>query len=358
MPPPRRDLDKTRALLEDWFRARHPAASEVCVGPLSGPSATGFSSDTLLFDLTLARDGVRTIHALVCRAEPSGFGVFPRYDVTAQYRVMDALAGSGVPVPRMVGLERDPALLGAPFLVMERVAGRIPTDNPPYHAGGWVTEIAPGERAALWESGLDTLAAIHRVDAAAHGIDFLDAPPPGADTVGWQLAFWRGYFEWVAAGRAFPTLESGWERLAAERPPASSRRDLCWGDARIGNMIFDAGRCVAVLDWEMATLGPAEMDLGWFLFMDRHHYEGLDVPRLAGFPDREASIARWERGTGRRAEHVAFWELFTAWRFAVILARIGDQMQRYEILPPDSNFGRDNTASRLLAKVMGLPAPG
>ena len=83
MPPPRRDLDKTRALLEDWFRARHPAASEVRVGPLSGPAATGFSSDTLLFDLTLVAGGVRSVHALVCRAEPSGFGVFPRYEEEA-----------------------------------------------------------------------------------------------------------------------------------------------------------------------------------------------------------------------------------------------------------------------------------
>jgi aminoglycoside phosphotransferase (APT) family kinase protein len=358
MPPPRRDFEKTRRILEDWFRARHPAAREVAVGPLSGPAATGFSSDTLLFDLTLEQDGARATRALVCRAEPSGFAVFPRYDVALQYRIMDALAGSDVPVPRMVGLERDASLLGAPFFVMEQVAGRIPTDNPPYHAGGWVTEIEPAEREAIWNSGLDALAAIHRVDPAARGIDFLDAPPPGADTIGWQLDFWRRYFEWAAGGRAFPTLEAAWQWLAARRPPAASQRGLCWGDARIGNMIFAGGRCVAVLDWEMATLGPAEMDLGWFLFLDRHHYEGLDVPRLAGFPDRAASIARWERATGRRAEHVAFWEAFAAWRFALIMVRIGDQLQHYEMLPADSTFARDNTASRLLAKVMGLPAPG
>lgn len=357
MPVPRRDLEKTREILAAWFRARLPAARDLAVGPLSGPSATGFSSDTLLFDVEYEESGRRVSRALVCRAEPTGFGVFPVYDVALQYRVMDALARTEVPVPKMVGLERDPSLLGSPFFVMERVAGRIPTDNPTYHQGGWVSEVAPDERRSIWESGLDALAAIHRQDAPALGIDFLPAPPAGADTVAWQLEHWRGYYEWVAGDRRFPTLEEAHAWLLAHRPPPSERRELCWGDARIGNMIFDAGRCVAVLDWEMATLGPADMDLGWFLLLDRHHCEGVGVPRLEGFPDRAASIARWERAAGRAAQHVEFWEAFAAWRFAVIMARIAAQLQHYELLPADSTFGADNMMSRLLARMLGIAPP-
>jgi aminoglycoside phosphotransferase (APT) family kinase protein len=357
MPVPRRDLEKTRSILAEWFRARLPAARNVAVGPLSGPAATGFSSDTLLFDLDYEEDGRCVSRALVCRAEPTGFGVFPVYDVAKQYQIMDGLADTDVPVPNMVGIERDAAPLGSPFFVMERVAGRIPTDNPPYHAGGWMTESEPAERRAIWESGLDGLAAIHRQDPRALGIDFLDAPPPGADTVAWQLAYWHRYAGWVTGGRSFPVLEGAYEWLLAHRPPPTTQADLCWGDARIGNMIFDAGRCIAVLDWEMATLGPAEMDLGWFLLLDRHHCEGIGVPRLEGFPDREASIARWERGTGRSAAHLEFWEAFAAWRFGVVMARVAAQMLHYEVLPADSNFAADNTMSRLLAKMLGLAPP-
>jgi aminoglycoside phosphotransferase (APT) family kinase protein len=357
VPPPRRDLEKTRRLLEEWFRARLPAARGVSVGPLSGPAATGFSSDTLLFDLAYEQAGARVERALVCRAEPSGYGVFPSYDVTRQYRIMDALAATDVPVPRMLALERDPALLGSPFFVMERVAGRIPNDSPPYHAAGWLTESAPAERAAVWESGLDALAAIHRCDAAALGIDFLDAPGPADDTVAWQLASWDRYFEWVAEGRRFPVLEAARAWLHASRPPVPARRELCWGDARIGNMIFDGGRVAAVLDWEMATLAPAEMDLGWFLLLDRHHCEGIGVPRLDGFPPRAASIARWEAGSGRRAEHVAFWEMFAAYRFAAIMVRIAGQLQHFEMLPPDSRFAWENPMAGLLAKMLESP-PG
>jgi aminoglycoside phosphotransferase (APT) family kinase protein len=359
VPAPRgRDFEKTRVQLAEWLHGKLPRATELLVSPLSGPGATGFSSDTLLFDVESIEDGRRVHRALVARVEPTGFNVFPTYDLTKQYRVMDALRATGVPVPKMHWFEPDASLLGAPFYVMERVEGRIPTDNPPYHAGGWMTEATPAERGAIWRSGVDTLAAIHNCDAVRLGIDFLDAPPPGADTVAWQLDHWRGYADWVFAGRAFPTLEAGWQWLVAHRPPPSQRRDLCWGDARIGNMIFRDGRCVAVLDWEMASLGPAEMDLGWFVFMDRHHYEAMGVPRLDGLDDRAATIARWERATGRTAEHVAFWEAFCAWRFAVIMARIGDQMQSLGVMPPDSTFAHDNTASRLLAKTLELPPPG
>ena len=124
-------------------------------------------------------------------------------------------------------------------------------------------------------------------------------------------------------------------------------------------MIFRDGRCVAVLDWEMATLGPR-----------RDGPRLVPAPRpppLRGHrraaPSRDSRSARDDRALGSaapaaRAEHVAFWEAFAAWRFAVIMARIGGQMQHYEILPADSNFAADNTASRLLAKMLGLAAPG
>ena len=359
MPAPRgRDFEKTRQQFAEWLHGKLPRATELVVSELSGPAATGFSNDTLLFDLESVEDGRRELRALVARIQPTGFGVFPTYDLRLQYRVMAALRGTDVPVPQMLWFEPDESLLGAPFYVMERVDGRIPTDNPPYHVGGWITEIRPEERGAIWSSGVDTLAAIHRCDAAKLGIDFLDAPPAGADSVAWQLETWKRYADWATGERAFPTLEAGWRWLQAKRPPPSQRRDLCWGDSRVGNMIFRDGRCVAVLDWEMATLGPVEMDLGWFLLLDRHHHEAMDMPRLAGLPSREESIARWERGTGRRAHDVAYWEAFAAWRFAVILARIAAQLHHFELLPADSAFAQDNTASRLLARVMELPAPG
>ena len=359
MPAPRgRDLARTREQLAAWLAKKLPAARRLAVSELAGPAATGFSNDTLLFDLCWEQDGRRLARGLVCRIEPTGLGVFPEYDVARQYRLMGALRGTGVPVPEMLGLEPDPAVLGAPFFVMERVEGRIPGDNPPYHAAGWLVEAHPAERAALWWSAVDTLAAVHRCAPTALGIDLPDAPGPGDDAHAWQLAHWGRYADWAGGGRPQPTADAAREWLRAHLPRDPASRGLCWGDARIGNMIFRDGRCVAVLDWEMATLGPPEMDLGWFLFMDRHHSEGVGAPRLAGFPERAETVARWEAGVGHAARDLAYYEVFAAFRFTVILYRLGRQMIEYGILPGDATFPLDNTASRLLTRMLELPPPG
>ncbi|MCL4684354.1 phosphotransferase family protein [Myxococcota bacterium] len=359
MPVPRRDLEKTHASLTAWLHRQLPQAQALKLSPLSGPEATGFSNDTLLFDLSYQEGGQSRDRALVCRAEPiTDFRIFPGYDVVQQYRIMDALSGTGVPVPGMMWLEPDSSVLGSPFFVMERVPGRIPTDNPPYHAGGWVFEIEPDERRALWQAAVDALAAIHRQDPEALGLDFLTAPPADADACAWQLEHWSSYCDWVTAGQRQPVLDAALAWLRARRPPSDDPRRLCWGDARIGNMIFHAGRCEAVLDWEMATLAPPEMDLGWFLYMDRHHSEGIGMPRLSGLPDREETVARWEGHLGRPARNLEYWEAFAAFRFAAIMTRVAQQLMHFGILPADSPFAVDNTASRMLARVLELPWPG
>src|SRR6185295_15576045 len=230
--------------------------------------------------------------------------------------------------------------LGAPFFVMEKVDGRIPGDNPPYHAAGWVTEIAPAERAALWWHGLEVLARIHRLDWRATGLDFLSGHMPGPPGVLRQLAYYERFLAW-ARGRPQPIAEAALAWLRA-RVPAEEPVGVCWGDARIGNMIFRDGRCVAVLDWEMATLGNPEQDLGWWLFLDRHHSEGIGLPRLDGFPSREETVARYEELTRRRVRHLEFYELFAGFRFAVIMCRLAQMLIAFDALPSDSDLETNN----------------
>jgi len=130
--PKGRNLEETRTRLADWLASREPGADELRVEDLRGPQDTGFSSDTLMFDLHRRQGDESTTQPLVVRLEPiSDFGVFPEYDVAQQYRMMDALADTPVPVPRMLWLEEDPGPLGSPFYVMERLEGRVPSDSPP-----------------------------------------------------------------------------------------------------------------------------------------------------------------------------------------------------------------------------------
>ncbi len=355
MPAPRRDLEALRARFHAWLERKLPAARELQLGALSGPGTTGFSSDTLMVEARWREgDGERNA-SLVLRLEPLERWVFPVYDVGRQFRIQSRLAGTPVPVAPMRWLEEDADVLGSPFYVMDRVAGRIPPDNPPYHTTGWLADASPKAREALWNGALDVLADLHGVDWSGGGLGFL-AEPEADSPMDAQLDYYADYLRW-AGGPAQLWLEDALARLRETRPSATGPTVISWGDARIGNMIFEGTRCRAVVDWEMAGLGPPELDLGWFLYMDRHHSEGVESPRLPGLPDRAASVARYEARTGRPVAHLDWYEQFAAFRFAAIMVRLAQQMKHLGVLPADSRFEVDNTASRMLARVMDLPPP-
>ncbi len=271
---------------------------------------------------------------------------------------MQALAATDVPVPRVYWLElEDRTVLGGAFYIMRQVRGRVPSDQPPYHAGGWMADATPAERAAIWWGGIEMLARVHRLDYRALGFAFLELPQLGPTPLDWQIAYYERFLTWAAQGRPQPVIEAALVWLKRHRP-TDEPIVLSWGDARIGNIIFDGTTPVAVLDWEMVTVGSPEMDLGWSIFLDRHHSEGIEVPRLDGFPSYQDTVARYEALTGHRVRHLHYYEVFAGFRFAVIMTRIAQQMIIYGVM--DEAAGREfevnNTVTRLLAKLLGLPS--
>jgi aminoglycoside phosphotransferase (APT) family kinase protein len=109
----------------------------------------------------------------------------------------------------------------------------------------------------------------------------------------------------------------------------------------------------------MVTLGSPESDLAWAIFLDRHHSEGIETPRLAGFPSHEETALRYESWTGHRVKHLHYYQVFAGFRFAVIFLRIAQQIVHYELMDAEAGrrFELDNTVTRLLAKDLGLPPP-
>ncbi|MFQ5514464.1 MAG: phosphotransferase family protein [Myxococcota bacterium] len=357
MPMPQgRDLELTRKQLREFFAAELPDAEDLRLSPLRGPGTTGFSNDTLMFDLEWREGGRARREALVVRISPSGVRVFPDYDLGLQYRVLRQLEPTSVPVPRVRWMNADGRVLGDPFYVMERVEGRIPPDNPTYHAEGWMTEIEDSDREAIWWSGLEVLTRIHRLDWPRLGFDFLLTAKAGADPLGEQLEYYERFLAWAAEGRPQPTTSAALEELKRRRPPLE-RLALCWGDSRLGNMIFRENRCVAVLDWEMAIVADPEQDLAWWLFFDEHHSSGADIPRLGGLPSRAETVARYQEWTGWKVRHLEYYEAFAAFRFAVIMIRIARMLAAHGLLPEDSEFERNNTCTRMLARMLDLPPP-
>jgi len=166
---------------------------------------------------------------------------------------------------------------------------------------------------------LDTIADIHRIDWRAHG---LGEVVPARDNTA-EIARWRDYLGWYGGGDVLvPALVDALDWCGSHRPEAEAEASLLWGDVRLGNVIFDeVGTPVAVLDWEMATIGAAEHDLAWTLILDAIQAELLGR-RVAGFLDHDAAVARFEARQGRQVRDLGWYEIFAMVRSTAIMTRI------------------------------------
>ncbi len=300
-----RDPEATAAGVARWLAAQRGATVEVTA--VAQPSA-GLSSETLLVDLTV--DGAP--EALAVRLPPLGPGLFPTYDLDLQARAQQAAADGGVPTAVPAEVVDDEGWVGSPFLVMPVVTGRLPGPVPALD--DWIRDAAPGDQDRLYDGVLDAVARLHRVE-----------PPdrvPRRDLVA-ELAHWRGYLDWCAEGGPVPALLAealAWcaERRPAAEPPAV----LLWGDVRLGNVVVgtDWGPA-ALLDWEMATVGAPEHDLGWWWGLEAMAEELLGR-RVDGFPTREQAQARYEAAVGRPLQDLGWYEVLALVRSTAILVRV------------------------------------
>lgn len=345
-----RDAGETAATLARWLGqvvgVERPAVADVAI-----PGATGWSNETVLFDAAWGDGDERRARRLVARIAPSGHQVFPDETFLRQHAVMHALAErTDVPMARVHWLETDPSWFGQPFWIMDRIAGDIPTDTPPYARQGWLHDASPAQQARAWNAGVDALASIHRVDLEALGL------PPGTypdvdDTLARHLDDLGRFLTWAEEGTPFGLARRALDLLRRDRPPEPAEGPcLVWGDARLSNLIYRDFAVAAVLDWEMSGIGDPLLDVGWWLFADEALTTGSGCTRLPGFPSRDETARRWAAATGRSAGALAYYELFAGLRFTVIMLRMGRLLADMGFVPPE--FGRDNLISRALADLL------
>lgn len=352
------DPQRHRQRIEAWMRRQLPDAEDLRVVRLDMPRATGFSNETVFFDAATREAGREVVRRYVARVEQEDGPLFPvqtpacRVSVELQYRIMRTIAASGaVPVPPLVAYEADAGVLGRPFFVMEFVAGEIPGDVPRYSQHGFLVEKAsPEQRARLVRDGVDQLAALAEIDWRAAELDWLD-PSGGAPSLPQQLGLHRDTVLRELRGREHPVLLRGLDWLEANAPDAPV--GLSWGDARIGNMIWQDYRCAAVVDWEAAALLPPEADIGWWVMFDRMSFDDMGAPRLEGFPTRGEMVERWQARTGRGiAGGIDYWEIFAVMRFCAIMVKLGDRLTRRGLAPPDANLPIANGTTEALARLL------
>jgi len=247
--------------------------------------------------------------SLVVRKKPPGDLLPSAHAVEREHRIMKALRvhGTGVPVPEALGLCEDPAVVGTPFFVMRYVA------NATIYWDPTLPQVPTAEsRAAIYHEYVDALAALHRVDYTKVGL--ADYGKVGG-FVGRQVDRWSKQYE-ASRTSTIPAMESlmSWVR---SRVPAGDETTLIHGDYRIDNLIYaeDEPRALAIIDWELSTLGHPVSDLayacmGYHLNLPgRGGLAGIDVANL-GIPDERALVARYCEKTGRAA--IADWEYFMA----------------------------------------------
>ncbi|HYK71021.1 MAG TPA: phosphotransferase family protein [Streptosporangiaceae bacterium] len=359
-----RSIPALTAALQRWMAAQpglpgDPPGAPTVTG-VRPPDSNGLSSTSVLFDVSWAAgDGARR-GSYVARMAPEAEAVpvFPHYDLSLQFEVMSKVAARcEIPLPRLVWNVPDGGPLGTPFFVMDRVEGRVPLDNPPYVFAGWLLEATAEERAQLQRASVQILAKLHAVPAQALAVPAL-RPPAGQEALRYHLELQRDYYHWALAddGVRVPIIERSLDWLEEHWPDDPGPDVLNWGDARIGNIVYQGFEPAAVLDWEMAALGPRELDVGWFVFLHRFFQDIAEFFEVEGLPDflRRSEVEQcYTELTGWQLRDMDFYLTYAALRHAIIMARIRRRMIHFgeEEVPadPDDYVMHRASLERLLA---------
>ncbi|MFN8028097.1 MAG: phosphotransferase family protein [Acidimicrobiia bacterium] len=325
-----RDRELLVGRFTEWFRATTGDRTAI-VRDVGSPSASGFSSDTLLLDLAWTADGGLHERAVVVRLPPpaDAWPVFPDYDLGRQVAAMRAVCDGStslgpVPVPEVLWFVADPAVLGAEFMVMERINGEAAPDVMPYTWGSWVTELSAADQQRLADASIDLLAGIHAVDVTPEVADAITYHQYAGTPLQRHFAHELAYYEWAREGRHFPTIERGFAVLQAHCPTSAPEARIGWGDARIGNILFVDATPTAVLDWEMVALTPPAVDLAWMVYFAEHLQRSAlrrDLPGIPGLLAPDTALARYEHTSGTTVDDFAWHLCYAGVREMVISIR-------------------------------------
>jgi aminoglycoside phosphotransferase (APT) family kinase protein len=321
-----RDLEVVRARLESWLVGRLQPGAGPKVPELGRTSTTGMSSETLLFEATWNDQGTPRVERLVARVapDPADVPVFPNYYMDRQFEAIRLVGEiSPVPVPRVRWYEPDPAVIGTPFFIMERVDGEVPPDVMPYAFGGnWLYDAAAADQRRLQDATVDVLAQLHAIDRATETFKFLLFDEPGATPLRRHVAHAWSWYEYAkAGGERSPIVERGFAWLEDHWPATEGPAVLSWGDSRIGNVMYRDFRPVAVLDWEMAGLAPREVDLGWLIYAHRAFHDmatGYGLPGMPDFMRPDDVAARYEQESGITVRDLDFYITYAGVQWGIV----------------------------------------
>lgn len=342
-----RDVTTLPTVLARWLSTVLPGAVTPDVTVESGIDANGMSSETIVLTGRWHHDGADVEQKWVARVAPTqaDVPVFSSYRLDHQFEVM-RLAGelTDVPVPTVRWLEDTGSVLGTPFFLMDHVDGIVPPDVMPYTFGGnWFFDAAPEQQRALQDATVAVIAQLHSIPDASNTFDFLaQADPPGDTALRRHFGWLKEWYDFAVPDignsplveRALAWLEDNFPDEVAAAEPV-----LVWGDSRIGNVLYRDFAPVAVLDWEMACIGPRELDAAWMIFAHMVFQELCGLAGLPGLPEvmREDDVRSTYRNlTGIELGDLQWFYTYSAVVWACVFMRTGARRVRFgEIEKPD-----------------------
>ncbi|HET9875998.1 MAG TPA: phosphotransferase family protein [Mycobacterium sp.] len=342
-----RDVSALPAVLSRWLSTMLPGGAVPEIEIESGVDTNGMSSETIMLSGCWLQDGAPVQRRWAMRVAPTAedVPVFPTYRLDHQFEVMRRVGEfTDVPVPRPRWIEPTGEVLGTPFFLMDRVDGVVPPDVMPYTFGNnWFAD-APAERQReLQDATVEVLAKLHAIPDAENTFGFLDEGRTGDTALRRHFGWVRSWYA-LAVGdigrsplleRTFDWLDTHWPDRAAGGQPV-----LCWGDARIGNVLYRDFKPVAVLDWEMMTLGPRELDVAWLIFAHMVFQELAGLATLPGLPDVLAEddvCAAYQRITGVELGDLHWFYVYAGLMWAVVFMRTSARRIRFgEVEKPEN----------------------
>ena len=329
----------------------------------SGVDSNGMSSETIILTGRWEQAGQRHEEKWVARVAPTAqdVPVFSSYRMDHQFDVIRLVGElTDVPVPRVRWLEPTGSVLGTPFFLMDYIEGQVPPDVMPYTFGNnWFAD-APAERQReLQDSTVEVIAKLHSIPDAQRQFGFLDDGSE-SNALRRNLNWLQSWYQFAVPdiGRS-ELIERSLDWLEANFPADVAATDpvLVWGDSRVGNVLYADFRPVAVLDWEMAVLGPREMDVAWMIFAHMVFQELAGLAGMPGLPDfmREADVkATYTERAGVELGDLHWFYVYSGVIWACVFMRTSARRVRFgEIEKPDdveSLFYHASVLKRLIGE--------
>lgn len=360
-----RDSSTLPAVMSQWLATVLPGGAVPTVTVESGVDANGMSSETIILTGEWEQDGHTTTQKWVARVAPSAADVpvFPTYRMDHQFDVIRLVGElSDVPVPRVRWLEETGEVLGTPFFLMDLADGVVPPDVMPYTFGGnWFADAPADKQRELQDSTVEVLAKLHSIPNAENTFGFLaEVDPPGDTPLRRHFCWLKDWYEFAVSdiGRS-PLVERALAWLEQHFPDdvAATQPVLAWGDSRIGNVLYEDFRPVAVLDWEMATVGPRELDVSWIIFAHMVFQELAGLAGLPGLPDvlREDDVrSTYEELTGTTLGALDWFYVYSGVIWCCVFMRTSARRVHFgEMAKPDdveSQFYHASLLKRLIGE--------